>query len=52
MPAGVRIMPRAFPHDPDKRFWLRCKMQLMCDHEVLESSDDVECEGGIVLVEG
>lgn len=52
VPAGVRVMPRAFPHDPDKRAWLRREMQLMCDHGVLERSDDVECAGGVVLVEG
>ena len=52
VPTGVRVMPCAFPHDPDQWAWLHCEMQLMCDHGVLERSDNIECAGGVVLVKG
>ena len=52
VPRGTRVSPKPYVYEPEKRMWLRKEMQLMCDHGVLERSDDVDCAGGVVLVEG
>ena len=52
MPKTVRVLPHHYPHDPEKRAWLRKEMEEMCKNDVLERSDDVVCAGGVVLVEG
>ena len=52
VPKHVRVLPRPYPHDPEKRAWLRKEMEEMCKNDVLERSDDIVCAGGVVLVEG
>ena len=52
VPRSARVLPRPFPHDPEKRAWLRKEMEEMCKNDVLERSDNVVCAGGVVLVEG
>lgn len=52
VPAHTRVVPKPYQHEPEKRQWLRTEMQQMCDHGVLERTDDVTCAGGVVLVEG
>ena len=52
VPQNAKVLPRPFPHDPEKRAWLRKEMEEMCKNDVLECSDEVVCAGGIVLVEG
>ena len=41
----VWVLPRPYPHDPEKRAWLRKEMEEMCKNDVLERSDDVVCAG-------
>ena len=52
VPKHVWVLPRPYPHDPEKRAWLQKEMEEMCRNDVLERSDDVVCAGGVVLVEG
>ena len=52
VPKTAQVLPRPYPHDPEKHAWLRKEMEEMCKNDMLERSDDVVCTGGVVLVEG
>ena len=52
VPWGMRVSPKPYVYEPEKRMWLQKEMQLMCGHGILEQSDDVDCAGGVVLIEG
>ena len=48
---GTRVLPKAYVYELEKCMWLRKEMQLMCYHGVLEWSNNMDCAGGVVLVE-
>ena len=48
VPSSTRVSPQPYVYEPEKHMWLWKEMQLMCDHGVLERSDDVDCAGWVM----